>query len=329
MQVIEGYAPHRLRRRQGAEVAAGILAGAAIILFHPVGVLRVLLVAGALGLLAHALWLGLAARASRPLFGPSPDGLVLLGRRYSWEDIHGLAWQRWPIYRITFVVGSGTAVSLYPDLLAPSDRSFLEAWLNRVRAPSAGRTNQPWLTLSLIAVTVLVFLVVEHGYNPSAITGQRLAVDGGVLHWPYVRPIDLLAATFLHVSFIHIGTNMLSLYFLGVLVEPELPAWAYLALYLLAGAAGNLASAFLEPVGSVTVGASGAIFGLAGYLIVHWVKRRTPVSRHMTRWLVTVVGLNLAFDLTDPQIALWGHLGGLAAGALFALAADRFASGSG
>lgn len=327
MHVIEHYAPMRLYRRQAFEAGLGGLAAVLVAVFDPAGVLRLLLAAGAVALFAHAVWLGFVGRSAAPLFAPSREGLVLLGRPYGWEEIHGLTWQRWPIYRLTFVVRSGTGVSLYPDLLAPSDRAVLTAWLDRLRTP-ATRTSRPWLTFSLIAVTVLVFLVIEHGYDPAAITGQRLAIEGGILHWPYVRPIDLLAATFLHVSFVHIGTNMLSLYFLGVLVEPELPAWAYLALYLYAGAAGNLASAFLEPLGTVTVGASGAIFGLAGYLIVHWLNHRTPVSRHMTRWLITVIGLNLAFDLFDPQIALWGHLGGLAAGAIFALTADRFTPGS-
>src|SRR5919205_779781 len=87
---------------------------------------------------------------------------------------------------------------------------------------------------------------------------------------------QLVTSFFTHVEFWHIGFNMLALYVLGPQLEALLGRSRYLALYLLSGLFGSLAVFWLSPVNQPTVGASGAIFGLMGALLVAAVKLRAP-----------------------------------------------------
>ena len=174
-----------------------------------------------------------------------------------------------------------------------------------------------WMTWLIIAVTVAVFLFVEHGYQPGAITAAKLAQWGGVVGWPYTSWRSLIFSTFLHVSWVHIGSNMVSLYVIGPWVELALGPWEYLVFYLLGGAAANLTTAWLQPANVVAVGASGAIFALIGYLAVRWTWGVGPPAPRARRWLWTMLALNLLLTVAVPHIAVWDHVGGLAFGFLW------------
>jgi rhomboid protease GluP len=95
----------------------------------------------------------------------------------------------------------------------------------------------------------------------------------------------LLSATFVHIGLIHIATNMWCLWNLGLLGEPLLGPWGMVAVYVLTGVAGNLLSVgwdvatvpaqYLDQM--VGAGASGAVFGIAGILIVLLSNRKLPI----------------------------------------------------
>jgi membrane associated rhomboid family serine protease len=115
---------------------------------------------------------------------------------------------------------------------------------------------------------------------------------------------------------------MLALWWFGAAIEQALGRGRYLLLYLVSGLAGSAGALILSPE-SLTVGASGAIFGILGAAFV-LERQRIYV---LGGGAVSIIALNLVFTLFIPGISIGGHLGGLAGGALGLLALSRFGRG--
>ena len=125
---------------------------------------------------------------------------------------------------------------------------------------------------------------------------------------------QLLTSMFTHVELWHIGFNMLALYVLGPQLETMLGRARFLALYLLAGLVGSATVYWLAQEQSVTVGASGSLFGLMAALLVVAVKVRGDVQG-----LLTLVAVNVAITVFGRGFISWqGHLGGFVGGLLLA-----------
>ncbi len=137
--------------------------------------------------------------------------------------------------------------------------------------------------------------------------------DGGVVAVTGVAdgaPWQLLTSMFTHVQLMHIGFNMLALWILGPQLEMALGRLRFLALYFVSGLAGSATVLWLAAPFSQTVGASGAIFGLMGGLLVVAVKVRGDV-----RGIMTWIGINFVITFVFRGFISWqGHLGGLVAG---------------
>lgn len=124
----------------------------------------------------------------------------------------------------------------------------------------------------------------------------------------------IITAAFLHSrSLFHILFNMYALYLFGPGLERQIGAVSFTGLYLTSAAAGGALFQFLSEGGAV--GASGAIFGLFGAVLVGVLPlRRTPQGAAHLRRLLILLAVNLALPLIAPNIAWEAHLGGLAAG---------------
>ncbi len=184
-----------------------------------------------------------------------------------------------------------------------------------------------FVTNILIAINVLVFLVtallsVTQGGGLQGVGN----IDGTVLFnfGAQVNPLiaqgqvwRIFTAMFLHFNLLHIGLNMLSLFFIGPAIEVFYGKWRYLAIYLLSGIAGGIATYFFAVPNSLAAGASGAIFGIFGALGVFYFVNRRALGRYgtgaITNW-VFWLGLNLVFGFTNTSIGIVDHLGGLVAG---------------
>jgi membrane associated rhomboid family serine protease len=178
-------------------------------------------------------------------------------------------------------------------------------------------TDEPTLTYVLIGINVLVAIGSMLGGGVGT-TSSSLTDDGGVSqHFiadgEYWR---LLTAGFLHVGLFHLATNMLSLWILGAMLEPAFGRWRFGLIYLVSLLCGSFGALLMSP-DNVTVGASGAIFGLLGAAAV--LARNRGFSL-MESGLGIWIGLNLLITFTVPNISIGGHLGGLVGGALCALA---------
>ena len=181
-------------------------------------------------------------------------------------------------------------------------------------------------TVGLVALNVFVYLVTVYQgagvsqpggqvFNDGALVGALIYTDGD---W-----YRLVTAMFLHASLLHLAFNMLALYWLGTIVEHALGSWRFLLLYLDSGIAGSAGALVLSNPTAVTVGASGAIYGIMGALLV--LEYRATGS--FAGQALGLIVLNLALTFAIPNISVGGHLGGLAGGILatFALAHFRYA----
>lgn len=129
----------------------------------------------------------------------------------------------------------------------------------------------------------------------------------------------LLTATFLHGGIFHLLVNGFSLYVLGPDNERIFGTWRFLAVYLIGGLSGSILSYSFSI--SPSVGASGAIFGLAGSLLVFFYRVQNVLGEFgmsQMQGLLVLVGINLFIGFTMPGIDNLGHIGGLIGGAVAA-----------
>jgi membrane associated rhomboid family serine protease len=192
-----------------------------------------------------------------------------------------------------------------------------------VRRVPQGRTDA-LVTKMLIAINVLIYLI-------TAVQGAGLNAPGGrlfndmFLYGPFVAHGDwwrLITAAFLHASVLHIGLNMYVLWIIGSPVEQYLGRARFLGLYFVSGLAGSAGALVLTPT-ALTVGASGAIFGILGaLLIIEWQTTGRLAGNAMT-WIV----INLALSFVISNVSIGGHVGGLIGGILVTLAYANWGRG--
>lgn len=173
------------------------------------------------------------------------------------------------------------------------------------------RGGRPVVTLTLVGLCVVSFLL-------QRVTG--LEWTQALIFAPFigeVEPWRFVTAAFVHdPSFIfHLAFNMYALWILGEALENALGRARFLALYLLSAVGGNLmVTLFASPVAESwytgVLGASGAVFGLFGALLL--VLRRLGRS---ARQVVVIIGINAVLGFVVPRIAWEAHLGGLLVGA--------------
>jgi rhomboid protease GluP len=203
-------------------------------------------------------------------------------------------------------------------------------------------------TYLLVGVNCAVFLyMVAHGVSFGSPTTEQLMHYGAnnagsvLINGEWVR---IITAMFVHVGILHLATNMWCLWNLGLLAEPLMGSTGVLAVYILTGAAGNLLSTLVNwlwplhdmagnavfPAGA---GASGAVFGIAGALIVLLKSNRLPVPpfelKKLRRSVIYFAALNLVLGLSISfgtrvigsgiNIDNMAHVGGFTSGLLFAL----------
>ncbi len=134
----------------------------------------------------------------------------------------------------------------------------------------------------------------------------------------YFEPWRFLTTAFLHSGLMHLAFNMLALYWMGQYLEPLMGAMRYIGLYVLSALGGTtfvLAWVLVSPTSfnTVTVGASGAVFGLFGAIFV--LQKAVGAD---TRSILVLLGINLVYGFLVPGISWQGHVGGLLVGVVVA-----------
>ena len=179
------------------------------------------------------------------------------------------------------------------------------------------------VTAALVAINVVVYLItVAQGSGLNAPGGK--VFNQGVLVGVYVGNGDywrLFTVMFLHASVLHIAFNMFALWWLGSIVEQLIGPLRFLLVYVASGLAGSAGALIVSGLYVPTVGASGAIFGIMGaLLILEFMQTGSLAGQAMT-----MIVINLAISFSFAGISIGGHIGGLIGGivATFALAKTR------
>ena len=178
------------------------------------------------------------------------------------------------------------------------------------------------VTKVLIGINVALFLA-ELLFGAVGVMGggsTRVLVDMGALVPAFVGVNHdywrLFTAMFLHGSLLHIAFNMYALYIGGSYLEMIAGKGKYLAVYVVAGVAGNVAVYLLAAPISVTIGASTAIFGIFGALFIYSLHNRDSAVGRALSSMGTVILINLVITFVVPGISWQGHVGGLIGGVL-------------
>jgi membrane associated rhomboid family serine protease len=182
------------------------------------------------------------------------------------------------------------------------------------------RGETPVATYVIIGICVALQLgEMASGANAAAggLGGSSL-IQNFALFGPSVADGEvyrLLTAGFLHSGLFHLLVNMFSLWVLGTMLEPGIGRLRFVLIYLVSLLAGSFGALVVTPH-AVTVGASGAIFGLLGAGVVILRNRGIdPMQSGLPLW----IGINLVFSFAVPGISIGGHIGGLIGGALAAI----------
>lgn len=214
-----------------------------------------------------------------------------------------------------------------PQTVQQQQREQIPAWSRpnqmqrrAIRARFWMSQNPRFATNILIALNVLIYLVLAFlSQNVLDISQDALINMGGQVNLLVAQGQvwRIFTATFLHASILHIGLNMLSLFFIGPAVELFYGKWRYLVIYLVTGIAGGIASYIMLPQDVLLVGASGSIAGIFGALgAFFFVNRRAlgaAANAMLGQWLFWLL-INVAFGFSDANIGWQAHLGGLVVG---------------
>ncbi|MBS4750578.1 rhomboid family intramembrane serine protease [Carnobacteriaceae bacterium zg-ZUI78] len=178
-----------------------------------------------------------------------------------------------------------------------------------------GIPNQLQATFVLICINIIVFMVTTTKGGTA-----EVLVQYGALFKPLVlfrhEYWRLFTAMFLHADVMHLLVNMYSLFIVGSLLEPIFGKHRFLFIYMLSGLLGSVLSFSLGNIFSISVGASGAIFGLfmSVVLLHRFFPYHTGIRLQSQSFLSTIL-INLVFSFA-PGIDMWAHIGGLLGGFL-------------
>ena len=168
----------------------------------------------------------------------------------------------------------------------------------------------PYITYIIMGICFIMFLITGMGNDTGVLIKYGANLDVLVKNGEYYR---LLTSMFLHSGLLHLFFNMYALYIIGPQVESFFGKTKYLIIYLLSGISGSLLSVAFN-VNTVSVGASGAIFGLFGALLYFGYNYRGYLGNVIKSQILPVVIINLIFGFISTGVDVAGHIGGLIGG---------------
>lgn len=178
------------------------------------------------------------------------------------------------------------------------------------------------VNLGMVIGNVLVYIILCFIGDPE---DPAFLLKWGAAYPPAIlagEPYRLVTSLFLHFGFYHLAYNMLSLIFMGDILEGFVGPVSYLAIYLLGGIGGNLLS-LAHSLGSgtnvIAAGASGAIFSVIGGLFCIALRNRSAFGQRNMKKLSLVILLMIMQGAIDQGVDGYAHLGGLISGFLLTL----------
>lgn len=184
--------------------------------------------------------------------------------------------------------------------------------------------KKPIITYAIIAVCIFLYvcLVVLGNSSIMEIDASSLVRFGGNIGYytkigEYFR---LFSSIFLHAGLIHLLCNMYSLYVIGPQVESFYGKLKYIFIYIFSGITGSILSLAFSPMNTVSVGASGAIFGILGSICYFGYHYRVYLGNILKSQIIPIIGLNLLIGFMVSGIDNFAHIGGLIGGIFASMA---------
>ncbi|WP_127836499.1 rhomboid family intramembrane serine protease [Clostridium prolinivorans] len=174
---------------------------------------------------------------------------------------------------------------------------------------------KPIITYCIISLNIIIYIVTAILSKNIFYSDINVLIHLGAKYNPYIRQgqfYRLITCMFLHGGIVHLALNMYSLYSIGPLVEKLYGKIKYIIIYFVSGIMSSLFS-FMFSQG-VSIGASGAIFGLLGTIFVFAIKMKEIVGKDFLKNITSVIVANLILGLTISNIDNFGHLGGIIGG---------------
>lgn len=231
----------------------------------------------------------------------------------------------------------GNVLKVFPDII--TDTKFDEEGVNLFmkitddiahkneengkRAEEIFAIRKPYVTYALLAINILLFIIIVfvsgdgiYGFQTETLVKFGGNVKSLVLNGEYWR---LIASAFLHDGFLHLICNMYALYVLGIQLENFFGKTRFAIIYLFSAITGNLLSLVFADPNVVSIGASGAIFGLFGSLLYFGYYYRVYLGTVLRTQIVPVILINLLFGIVTPGIDNAAHIGGLIGGVFISM----------
>ncbi|MDR3156734.1 MAG: rhomboid family intramembrane serine protease [Lactobacillales bacterium] len=177
--------------------------------------------------------------------------------------------------------------------------------------------NLPYVMYTFLAIQSIIFLLM-HGS-----TDTQTVIKFGGEYAPFIIQLHeywrLVTPIFVHIGLTHFALNSFMLYFLGEQIEIIYGHTRFFILYLISGITGNILSFAINDI-VVGAGASTSLFGMfGGFIILKRYLSHNPTIIALAKQYTILVIINLIFNLFEPFVDIWGHLGGFIGGILLGI----------
>jgi rhomboid protease GluP len=204
-----------------------------------------------------------------------------------------------------------------PTCVAEARREFRRGPGRRIAVANVKATSVTTILIAIIGVAFLLQTVSD--------TDLGTAIPFAIAQGEWWR---MLTSIFLHANVVHLLFNAWGLFIFGPVVERTFGRLRMLTIFLVSGFLGSVASYVARPIALPevlipSVGASGALFGLVGAVLVHSYRRRdSALGRANLQWVLMIIVLNLVIGFSVPRIDIMAHVGGAVGGAACATVAE-------
>lgn len=181
------------------------------------------------------------------------------------------------------------------------------------------------VTTVIITINVIAYLITAYFSGNLIDADINVLVALGAKYNPLIKAGEyyrLFICGFLHGGIIHLTLNMIALYSVGPFVEKYFGKVKYIIIYIVSLLLSSALSYLFSD--SVSIGASGAIFGLLGSLLIIGLYNRNRISSGFVKSIINVIVINLIIGFTIPNIDNFGHIGGLLGGVLITFIFIKF-----